>query len=60
MQIKGSGLGLTIVKELLMRLNGSIAVKSKIGTSSDMISGTTMTITLPNAYQVKASNGVNG
>lgn len=28
-QIKGSGLGLTIVKELLMRLNGSISLSSK-------------------------------
>jgi two-component system sensor histidine kinase GlrK len=60
MQIKGSGLGLTIVKELLMRLNGTITVKSKIGTSSDVKSGTTMTITLPNAYQVNTSNRVSG
>jgi two-component system sensor histidine kinase GlrK len=28
-QIKGSGLGLTIVKELLMRLNGSISITSQ-------------------------------
>jgi two-component system sensor histidine kinase GlrK len=57
-QIKGSGLGLTIVKELLMRLNGTIAVKSIVGTNSDRKGGTTMAITLPNAYQIKANNGV--
>jgi two-component system sensor histidine kinase GlrK len=45
-QIKGSGLGLTIVKELLMRLNGAIKMQSRTGENS----GTSMTITLPNAY----------
>jgi two-component system sensor histidine kinase GlrK len=52
-QIKGSGLGLTIVKELLMRLNGTIAMTSQTGKNS----GTSMKITLPNAYQNKASCG---
>lgn len=40
--IKSSGLGLTIVKELLMRLNGSITLESKTGQPS----GTTMKICL--------------
>lgn len=40
--IKSSGLGLTIVKELLMRLNGDITFKSETGQQS----GTTMIITL--------------
>jgi two-component system sensor histidine kinase GlrK len=57
-QIKGSGLGLTIVKELLMRLQGTIEVTSIVGTNSADKSGTTMTITLPNAYHIKANNGV--
>jgi len=42
-QIKGSGLGLTIVKELLMRLNGDIKIKNQ-GRGSY---GTTVLITLP-------------
>lgn len=45
-QIKGSGLGLTIVKELLMRLNGDIAINSRI----EAPSGTDITLTLPRAY----------
>jgi two-component system sensor histidine kinase GlrK len=53
--IKGSGLGLTIVKELLMRLNGTIEMKSNTGINS----GTTMTITLPNAYSIKTAIGVS-
>lgn len=40
--IKSSGLGLTIVKELLMRLNGNITLVSQTGQSS----GTTMKICL--------------
>lgn len=40
--IKSSGLGLTIVKELLMRLNGDITFKSETGQQS----GTTMNIIL--------------
>lgn len=40
-QIKSSGLGLTIVKELLMRLNGSITIESIASTS------TTFKICLP-------------
>ncbi|NQZ21170.1 MAG: HAMP domain-containing histidine kinase [Colwellia sp.] len=57
-QIKGSGLGLTIVKELLMRLQGTIKVTSIVGKNSSDKSGTTMAITLPNAYHIKANNGV--
>jgi two-component system sensor histidine kinase GlrK len=42
-QIKGSGLGLTIVKELLMRINGSI----KVITQTQAPSGTCIEISLP-------------
>lgn len=52
--IKGSGLGLTIVKELLMRLNGTIEIKSNTGIKS----GTAMTISLPNAFHEKTAIGV--
>ncbi|WP_281557079.1 ATP-binding protein [Thalassomonas sp. RHCl1] len=45
-QIKGSGLGLTIVKELLMRLNGSIELFSNTLAPS----GTQVSVTLPRAY----------
>lgn len=47
-QIKGSGLGLTIVKELLLRLNGSIKIipAQKINTAN--ITGTCVILTLPN------------
>jgi two-component system sensor histidine kinase GlrK len=55
LNIKGSGLGLTIVKELLMRLNGTIEMKSNTGINP----GTTMTITLPNAYSIRTAIGVN-
>jgi two-component system sensor histidine kinase GlrK len=51
--IKGSGLGLTIVKELLMRLNGSIEMKSDTGIKS----GTAMTIYLPNAFHERTDVG---
>ena len=51
--IKGSGLGLTIVKELLMRLNGSIVVNNESGNQDAKfipnLTGTTFTISLPNA-----------
>jgi len=45
-EIKGSGLGLTIVKELLMRINGNINVTS----STNKPSGTTFTLILPRAF----------
>ncbi len=44
-QIKGSGLGLTIVKELLMRLNGEIDIQNK----QENNKGTKVQITLPRA-----------
>lgn len=47
-QIKGSGLGLTIVKELLMRLNGEISIQSKHINNM----GTRVQITLPRAQRV--------
>ncbi|WP_426358445.1 HAMP domain-containing sensor histidine kinase [Pseudocolwellia sp. HL-MZ19] len=47
-EIKGSGLGLTIVKELLMRINGNISVTSK----TQEPSGTTFTLILPRAFLV--------
>ncbi|GAW94689.1 MULTISPECIES: sensor histidine kinase [Colwellia] len=47
-QIKGSGLGLTIVKELLLRLNGSIKITSAENLSTATQSGACVTITLPN------------
>ena len=46
--IKGSGLGLTIVKELLMRLNGEISIQSK----SINNKGTRVQITLPRAQKI--------
>ena len=46
-EIKSSGLGLTIVQELVMRLNGDIQVDSR-QTESDH--GTCFTITLPRAF----------
>lgn len=45
--IKGSGLGLTIVKELLLRLNGDIELLN----SRAFQSGTTMKLTLPRAFR---------
>ncbi|WP_440875195.1 sensor histidine kinase [Thalassotalea sp. PLHSN55] len=47
-QIKGSGLGLTIVKELVMRLNGEINLRSA---NSDG-SGTLIEIRLPRASKI--------
>ncbi|MFD2165064.1 ATP-binding protein [Thalassotalea euphylliae] len=44
--VKSSGLGLTIVKELVMRLNGQISVSS----IPEEQTGTTFTVTLPRAY----------
>ena len=46
-KIKGSGLGITIVKELLMSLNGDISINSYTSGPT----GTTMAITLPRAFQ---------
>jgi two-component system, NtrC family, sensor histidine kinase GlrK len=45
--IKGSGLGLTIVKELLLRLNGSIEILPQHSTQQ----GTKIKITLPRAFR---------
>lgn len=47
-QIKGSGLGLTIVKELLMRLNGEIKIHSKQINNK----GTRVQITLPRSQRI--------
>lgn len=47
-QIKGSGLGLTIVKELLMRLNGNINIESKQLNNK----GTRVQVTLPRAQRM--------
>ncbi|MEY8215492.1 MAG: ATP-binding protein [Colwellia sp.] len=47
-QIKGSGLGLTIVKELLLRLNGNIKITQAKKINATNESGTCVTITLPN------------
>ena len=49
--IKSSGLGLTIVKELLMRLNGNIVIESK----TDLPSYTTFKISLPKAQLLSPS-----
>ena len=48
-EIKGSGLGLTIVKELLMRINGDISVSS----STQQPSGTTFTLKIPRAISLE-------
>lgn len=45
--IKGSGLGLTIVKELLLRLNGSIKIQPANSVNTSYKQGTCVTITLP-------------
>jgi two-component system sensor histidine kinase GlrK len=47
-QIKGSGLGLTIVKELLLRLNGAIKISDANKTSILHETGACVVITLPN------------
>lgn len=47
-QIKGSGLGLTIVKELLLRLNGSIKITQANKINAANQSGTCVILTLPN------------
>lgn len=47
-QIKGSGLGLTIVKELLLRLNGSIKITSAKKIPAANKSGACVILTLPN------------
>jgi two-component system sensor histidine kinase GlrK len=46
--IKGSGLGLTIVKELLLRLNGSITILPAKKLCAANTKGTCVSITLPN------------
>ena len=46
-EIKSSGLGLTIVKELLMRINGKIEVQSKVSFPS----GTSFKLVLPRAFK---------
>ncbi|PKI12905.1 HAMP domain-containing sensor histidine kinase [Colwellia sp. 12G3] len=52
-QIKGSGLGLTIVKELLLRLNGSIKIIPANKLSATTTNGTCVSITLPNTQTDK-------
>lgn len=46
-QIKGSGLGLTIVKELLLRLNGTIKIMPAQSVKPESKSGSCVSITLP-------------
>jgi len=53
-QIKGSGLGLTIVKELVMRLHGDIHIESDINSAHNH--GTCITVTLPNTATLASSN----
>ncbi len=50
-QIKGSGLGLTIVKELLLRLNGDIEIIQAKKISATNANGTCVSITLPNSQK---------
>jgi len=50
--LKGSGLGLTIVKELTLRLNGSV----KLHPNNQQQCGTKITITLPRAFEFKEQN----
>jgi two-component system sensor histidine kinase GlrK len=50
-QIKGSGLGLTIVKELLLRLNGDIKITPAEKLSASTKKGACITITLPNTQK---------
>jgi len=47
--IKGSGLGLTIVKELLLRLNGNIRITQATTSNDSVNQGARVTITLPNS-----------
>jgi two-component system sensor histidine kinase GlrK len=51
-QIKSSGLGLTIVKELIMRLNGEIMVES----STTQPHGTTFIVKLPQHFRQGLAN----
>lgn len=51
--VKSSGLGLTIVKELIMRLNGSIYLTSQ----TQKPSGTTIKVILPKAHEIKELKG---
>jgi len=57
--IKGSGLGLTIVKELLMRLNGSIEVCSPVENGSTRERGTLIKISLSRASLVSAMESLH-
>jgi len=50
--IKSSGLGLTIVKELLMRINGKIHVSSRTKSPS----GTSFKLVLPRAFKKEKNN----
>lgn len=52
-QIKGSGLGLTIVKELLMRLNGDINIVNQHTNNDGNNKGTWVKIMLPRAKKVE-------
>lgn len=56
-QIKGSGLGLTIVKELLMRLNGEIKIVNKrLNPKDSNNQGTSVQIIMPRAQAVGAKS----
>jgi len=50
--IKGSGLGLTIVKELLMRINGKISVSSRVNKPN----GATFALSLPRAFAAETDS----
>lgn len=52
--VKSSGLGLTIVKELVMRLNGSVQINSQTNTPS----GTQITIQLPKTENIQNNHQV--
>jgi len=54
--IKGSGLGLTIVKELLLRLNGSIELLNEQENKKSDNEGTKIKITLPRAFHQEEQN----
>jgi len=56
--IKGSGLGLTIVKELVMRMSGSIVVKCAGENKTNNDYGTTVLVTLPRVQNKRNSNEI--